>query len=442
MQVVMPPEGAFAHAPKLQHVPILIGDDGSYPIEANRYLDERSNGEWQLPSGRLAEQVGGERVCGPVPTLRSRKNMAARLSIFLEWCISRAIDWRDASYNEDILEKYQPALLCGKGSPSGEELSPSTVNLYINEACLFLNWAGERGYRQAVHIPKKQVTYTYTSAKSLLGGMQRSKVVRAGVLIPAEAPILLPTEEAIEAWMKSVSIRAPVKALAFELIIRSGLRISEANLLRVNSFPAKKTSDRSDWHTDWVLAGEVPLLLKHGTKGGKVSPASDLGTKWRTVYVPIDLADRIWHYITVIRPTQLARYHTGQRKHAKRTDRLWLGEGENHPVSNEMLRRVWVKDSRCPPGWHPHAGRHYFAVEKLSEHTMAQLALGGIPELNGADFGWLHGLMAGQIKMLLSPLMGHVNERTTMQYLRAAVARINRGRGHPAIRWNALIDEE
>ena len=61
MQVVMPPEGAFAHAPKLQHVPILIGDDGSYPIEANRYLDERSNGEWQLPRDRSkAKAESGE----------------------------------------------------------------------------------------------------------------------------------------------------------------------------------------------------------------------------------------------------------------------------------------------------------------------------------------------------------------------------------------------
>ncbi|EED38061.1 hypothetical protein SSKA14_1070 [Stenotrophomonas sp. SKA14] len=37
--------------------------------------------------------------------------------------------------------------------------------------------------------------------------------------------------------------------------------------------------------------------------------------------------------------------------------------------------------------------------------------------------------------------MGHVDERTTMQYLRAAVAKIGRDRGHPAIRWNAIIDE-
>ena len=156
----MPPGGAFAHAPKLQHVPILIGDDGSYPVEANRYLDERSNGEWQLPVGRSRNQAGSELFYGPIPTLRSRRNMAARLSIFLEWCSDQATDWRAITYREDILLQYQPALLSGEGSKSGKRLSPSTVNLCVNEACLFLTWASERGYRKSVDIVRKRVTYT------------------------------------------------------------------------------------------------------------------------------------------------------------------------------------------------------------------------------------------------------------------------------------------
>lgn len=441
MQVVMPPEGAFAHAPKLQHVPILIGDDGSYPIEANRYLDERSNGEWQLPRDRSKAKAESELFYGPIPTLRSRRKMAARLSIFLEWCIDQATDWREISYNENILHQYQPALLSGDGSPSGRQLDPATVNLYVNEACLFLTWASERGYRLPMQIPVRKVAYTYISPTSSQSGTLRSKTVRIGSLTAPEAPIILPPDREVEMWLKSISVRAPVKILIFELIIRSGLRISEANQLRVTCFPAKRTSERTNWQPDWILAGEVPLVLKYGTKGGKVSPGSDLGTRWRTVFVPLDLAERIWHYISVIRPTQLTRYHIGDRKHTKRTDRLWLGEGVNRPVSNEMLRRIWTSDRHCPKGWHPHTGRHHFAVEKICALTRAQLALAGNSELSGADFGWLHGLMAGQVKMLLSPLMGHVDERTTMQYLRAAVAKIGRDRGHPAIRWNAIIDE-
>jgi len=43
MRWILPTSGFFieANVPKLQFVPILIEEDGSYSIEANRYLVER-----------------------------------------------------------------------------------------------------------------------------------------------------------------------------------------------------------------------------------------------------------------------------------------------------------------------------------------------------------------------------------------------------------------
>ncbi|HHA2592442.1 hypothetical protein ACUDTI_00535 [Stenotrophomonas pavanii] len=435
MQLVIPPAGAFEHVPKLQHVPILIGEDGSYPVEANRYLDERSNAEWRLPGGEDSGQV--------VPTVSARKGIAARLSIFLEWVNkAKAGDWRSLTFQEGLLDLYQPDLLLGTGSRSGRKLKPSTVNAYVGEACLFLAWAYERGYRDEFRVPKSRTSYVYHSATSPHSGALRGSNKRIGALLTAEVPIQLPSDSEVERWMRQIHIRAPIKALVFELILRCGLRISEANSLRVTCFPSKQSSDGNGWHPDWLLAGEVPMTIRYGTKGAKVSPSSDLGTRWRTVFVPIDLADRIWHYITVIRPTQLGRYHRGERMHERRVDRLWLGEGKNQPISNEMLRRVWKSASHCPPGWHPHSGRHYFAVQKIAAQTSAHLKLMGLASTTNADLGWLHGLMAGQVKMILSPIMGHVNERTTMRYLQAAVAKVARDRGHPSILWNAIIDRE
>jgi hypothetical protein len=62
--------------------------------------------------------------------------------------------------------------------------------------------------------------------------------------------------------------------------------------------------------------------------------------------------------------------------------------------------------------------------------------------LSAAGAGWLHGLIAGQIKLILSPLLGHVDERTSELYLRMAIARLQGEFGHPMIRWNQIIDAD
>lgn len=433
MRLVLPPPGAFNHAPKLQFVPILIGDDGSYPIEANRYLDERCNGEWALPGqGALAPKI---------PTLKSRVDIASRLALFLDWAKGNTNgDWKKISYQEHILESYQPELLSGKGSSSGKPLDPKTVNLYAGEACLFLAWAAERGYRPAIKIPTRRTSLVLSSATSTSTRVTRSVEHRVGQLSAPEAPILVPSNEEVERWLAAVRLLSPVKSLIFELILRCGLRISEANQMRVTCFPDRSYVGEARWKPEWIASGKIPMTLKYGTKGGKVTPASQLGTKWRTIYVPIDLADRVWHYKTIVRPTMLYRLRRKENPEGGRTDRLWLGESKFQPVSNEMLRRVWKSAPHCPPGWHPHLGRHFFAIDQLCELTRSHLQLKRLGVASDADFGWLHGLLAGQIQMILSPLMGHVSEKTTMLYLRAAMAKIALDRGHPSVRWNEIID--
>src|SRR3954465_1435117 len=101
MQVVMPPEGAFAHAPKLQHVPILIGDDGSYPIEANRYLDERSNGEWQLPRDRDRKST--------------RLNSSHTIISYAVFCLKKKKDLNTTAGDERALGAERP--LRGRRAP-------------------------------------------------------------------------------------------------------------------------------------------------------------------------------------------------------------------------------------------------------------------------------------------------------------------------------------
>ena len=145
-----------------------------------------------------------------------------------------------------------------------------------------------------------------------------------------------------------------------------------------------------------------------GVKGGKVEPASQLGTRSRVVQMPIDLADRIEHYIVFTRPTLLTRSLRRDRL-APRTDRLWLGEKKEQPVSNQMLYKAWTKTAHCPEHWHPHAARHFFAVEALCDATRQLLRFHEIENPRGVALGWLHGLMASQVRLRLTPLLGHLS---------------------------------
>jgi len=58
MRWLMPTAQYFMdrEAPKLQFIPILIAGDGSYPIEPNTYLVERSCGEWGDRRGQRSDR--------------------------------------------------------------------------------------------------------------------------------------------------------------------------------------------------------------------------------------------------------------------------------------------------------------------------------------------------------------------------------------------------
>lgn len=431
----MPPSGFFElKSPKLQYVPILIGEDGGYPFEANRYLDERCNGEWSLPGEDGRDPV--------IPTLRSRLGIASRLSLFLRWTLKKkSSDWRALSYDQGIVLGYQRSLLTGKDTASGRALKAATTNLYVDEACLFLAWAAERGYRGSFKIRRRQVRAIQVSSHSSHSGRAIKRLVRSGAVTVPESPLSVPTDEEVQRWIHALTLTSPVKALMFEFICRTGARLSEVNQMRLSCFPEKKYQERTEWNPNWIAQGKVPLILRYGVKGAKVSPSSALSVRQRTIYVPLDLADRIWHYKKVIRPTLLYR-HKRKDPAAPRTDRLWLGEQKLQPVSNQMLWRTWTKAPHCPEGWNPHKGRHYFAVEEIATSTRALLKIHNIAKAEGADFGWMHGLMSGQIRIILSPILGHCTEETTSLYLRSAMTKMARELSHPSIVWNQTIGDD
>jgi integrase len=188
--------------------------------------------------------------------------------------------------------------------------------------------------------------------------------------------------------------------------------------------------------------GWVPVKLRYGVKGGKVEPSSSLSLRSRTVEVPIDLAERIWNYKNIVRPTLLRRLVREGASKDTSENRLWIGEKKKQPVSNQMLYKAWTQSLKCPKGWNPHDGRHFFAVKKICDHTRLMIVHHGNDDPRAINVGWLHGLMAGYVRLILSPLLGHVREDTTMRYLKCALQRLVEAFGHPALDWNDHLDSE
>lgn len=430
------------HAP-LSYCPFIIADDGSYPREANQYLRERALAEWVPQLGQSGEVKYRVRV----HTKRSSETMARRLIEFLRWCLRESKDWRSVTYLEDLLSEWQPSLLLGTRSTSGKKLANSTVTGLISEAILFLTWAAVREYRGPFKVILNVAAVNKSKGDRTYGHKKSIVETRLGSLSPAPQLMKLPEDSQISQWLREVELlRGPVKRLACETICRTGLRITECAQLLVTDFPNKTNGS---WPRDVIENESVRVLIHRGNKGPKIHAGSLESTKPRYVYFPIDLADRIANYICEGRPTLIMRAinsikdkHERQiRSRSVKPTRLWIGEKSGLPFTSGMLYKSWTSVPGCPADWHPHAGREFFAVDTVVTYMRDLLATKSIIRISGVNqLAWLDGLMSGQIRIILSPLLGHVSEDTSRKYLKAGKHRLVEIFGHPALIWDEICD--
>lgn len=431
---------------KLSHCPFVIAGDGSYPTQVNQYLRERSLGEWIPRLGQLASQSNGKAI---VKTRASRGAMARRLVELLRWCERSERDWRLVDYETDLLDTWQTGLLTGTLSTSRKELANSTVNALISEAVYFLTWAADRKYRQSFTVTLNTASITPSSWSNNYGNSKTLVETRMSALPPMPDWTMLPTDQEVERWLHEVHyLRGPVKRLACETICRTGLRITECTELQVTDIPLKVNGA---WPRTSILAEGLAVKIHRGNKGRKVSPGSLESVTPRTVYLPLDLAERIYQYIQEERSTLILRGIDRIKDKVKRKRRmtmlkpthLWVGEIHGVPLSSGMLYRSWKNVSACPAGWHPHEGREFFAVETMVQYAKDLIEARGVFQIAGVNqLGWLDSLLSNQIKVILSPLMGHVSDETTILYLRKLKHRLVEVMGHPAIQWAKISAEE
>lgn len=183
-----------------------------------------------------------------------------------------------------------------------------------------------------------------------------------------------------------------------------------------------------------------------GIKGPKVFRGSQESVTPRQIYIPIELADRMDNYKREGRATLILRWITSgksridrdRRKKLARTDQFWIGK-RGRPITAGWVRQAWSSVECGPWKWSPHRARHEFAVNTIVDYTQSLIDVAKIPEIPSA--GWLHGLMAGQVQIILSPLLGHIDEKTTMIYLAAARERLLSRFVHPVLIWQKECDE-
>lgn len=438
MRVIFP-DPSRMHAlgySKLAYVPFLIADDGSYPVEANRYLRERACLEW-----RPKFEYGDERFRFNVSqTISSLDAMARRLMEFLLWCGKEQYPgyWREVSYQDDLIETWQKGMLNGSASRSQKRLCNETVNARVTEACYFLTWAAERGYRDHFEV----LVSLKGSHNPKLRRRNNLSATRVAALPSTGSRLSLPTVQALSKWQAALKFRhGEVMALFAEFLLKTGVRISEGTSFRVNDLPDRSFGKYQDsWREDWVASGEVLCTIYMGIKGQKIFRGSQESTRPRQIYIPIELADRMDHYkkegrATLIRRWIMSGRDRADREHRKqlaKTDKFWIGK-RGRPLTPGWVRQAWASVACGPWKWSPHKARHEFAVTTIVDYTRQLIDAAKLPEIPSA--GWLHGLMAGQVQIILSPLLGHIDERTTMIYLRAARERLLSEFTHPALLW-------
>ena len=412
----------------------------------NQYIRERSLGEWAPRLGQATTNNLGKAV---VQTRASREAMCRRLIEFLRWCDKTGKNWTEVDYGNDLLGTWQTGLLTGTLSTSRRKLSNGTVNVLVSEAAYFLTWAADRKYREPFSVTVNTAKVTRSSGNHTQSGAKVAVVTRMGTLTPVPDFVMLPTDDEIKKWLNEVHyLRGPVKRLTCETICRTGMRIQECCQLLVSDIPQKIDGQ---WPRDKVLNDALKVRVHVGNKGRKVSPGSMESAKPRDVYLPIDLAERIYEYLQGLRSTLILRgidrvsdkAERQRRLRAPKPIRLWVGEKYGLPFTSNMLYKAWTSVPSCPKGWHPHVGREFYAVETMVKYAKDLIEARGVFQVCGVNhLGWLDSLLSNQIKVILSPLMGHISEETTHLYLRKMKHRLIEVMGHPAIAWTEICAEE
>lgn len=415
-----PPGGAFAAKyPALAHLPFVLDSRPGFHRLLNRYLVERGLGLWTPTASRYKDSTEPR-----LPTEQSMRNYADWLANFVEWADVRRVDIKTCSYSVHVAGRYQREMLQGTWSRDGKTKSPTTINLRVQQACDFLGWMVARRLRAAFTVPYETVYINVGSATSSHGNHRKQVHVRVGKARESKSILTMPTDDQVRQWLDAVRLADWTIALMSETILLTAMRREEVVCLRKDLLPEKE----SDWRVVNPLSPpaqqQLALTIQLGTKGptlGRDSHGDKIGPA-RSILVPVSLAKRWQEYLRTTRNGAFAKRLDGVRGAKARRERsegavhLFLRPQDGERYTGKQLYDGWTQCEGPFAGWSPHKGRHWWACSTLWREMKKQA--GRIRVDNESDAAFLESTALSIIRLQISPQLGHLDEATTMRYLR------------------------
>lgn len=396
---------------RVAHVPFIFDSRWKFHRESSTYLIERASGTWPHTKDSYVRRY---------PTKKSLQSFADSLVNFLDWAEMRSVDWRTASYTEDLFERYQREMTNGSWSAKGEPLSPVTVNRRVDEACSFLTWAAARGLREEFNVLTEIVSRRNDVATSSHGHRAWQSKVRIGRVRPNPKDLRLPTDAEIGKWIRGVEIqRGYTKALMCRLLLDTAIRREEAAAWRIDTLPERIEV--------WEIVGDqVKVTIKYGCKGqGYGEDHGDKIGPSRNIWMSLSMAHEIHEYRRGLRLASRAKWvRAAPTKEDQRvriirpSPHLFISEATGERITAKSLYEAWTGGRDLPfSGWSPHGGRHWWACKLLlREHQKRMTKLGAAVGVVPLD--WISGNGLTDIQILIRPQLGHVNKATSELYVR------------------------
>ncbi|WP_261531278.1 site-specific integrase [Burkholderia multivorans] len=426
--------GEFAKRyPALARLPFIMDSRPGYHRLGNAYIAERGLGLW-------GPEIGSSGHQGAIPTAQTMRNYAEWLANFLEWAEVRSVSIFDCDYAGDVAGRYQREMLSGGWSQTGRGLSPTTVNLRVQQACDFLTWLVDRKKRGPFHIPYAERTYSLGSAFSPGGQYGRKIRVRKGKVRPRTVALCMPKDVEVHGWLERIRDKfGATCALMCETVLLTGLRREEVVCLRTDTLP----ENQAHWHVANPLAPpsqqQVRITVRFGTKGASygTSHGDKIGPE-RSILIPLILAEK-WHvYRNDSRHRAFAQWMTGAKGPARWTRaaqsvHLFLREADGARFSGTDFYAVWTGVTPPTSKWSPHQGRHWWACSTLwralKKHEFFWREIERHKSTNlfsdETTAALIDSTALSIIRLQIQPQLGHASDSTTIVYLRWVIDMIS-----------------
>jgi integrase len=400
---------------KVARLPCILDSRPGYHRLASRYLIDRGLGIW--------DPVSHGRRSRPAPTKQTILNYAHWLANFLEWADVRDVDVFTCEYAAHVHGRYQGEMLQGTWSRDGTPLSPQTINLRVTQACDFLSWLADKGLRTSFEVPVVTRTIKTGGATSSVSHEGFQVAARKGKVRKNKRRLRMPTDDQLHAWLKRVYEHCgSTKGLMCETVLLTAMRREEVACLRTDTLP----ENPKDWHLSNEDAPRheqrVLVDIKFGTKGP--SYGVDHGDKvgpGRSIWIPLDLAERLHTYRESVRPRALrhfvgaAKNLSEKRKRIGESAHLFLDEKSGQRLTSRALYNAWTSVDLPFEGWSPHLGRDWWACSILWRELKKHEHIASLEP--GVSAALLESSAMSIIRLQIQPQLGHAHDSTTMIYL-------------------------